>query len=451
MVTPPPASTLRDPTPAPTGALDDRTAAVALPGEQRVLDAAQRSLSGERHGLAAIWPFLGPAFIAAVAYVDPGNFATNIAAGSQFGYQLLWVILAANLMAMVVQTLSAKLGIATGQNLAEVCRERYPAARWLLWGQAQVIAIATDLAEFIGAALGLHLLFGMSLIWAGLLAGVISYIVLGLQARGFRHLEAVITVLVGVIVVGFAIQMVLAHPSASGAAKGLVTPSMPGTDGVLLAAGILGATVMPHVIWLHSALTQRRVVGQDEEAKRRIARFERIDVVIALAIAGAVNMSMLIIAAAAFWSRGLNDVGDIEEAYRLLGSVVGSHADLAFGIALLASGLSSSSVGTLSGQVVMQGFLRRRIPVWIARAVTMAPALAVLVIGVNPTTALVLSQVVLSFGIPFALVPLVIATSDRRLMGSLVNHRATTLVAWGIAAAVIALNLFLLVRLALGT
>lgn len=426
-------------------------AAVALPGEERVLAAAQRSLEGERSGLRALWPFLGPAFIAAVAYVDPGNFATNLAAGSQFGYQLLWVILAANLMAMVVQSLSAKLGIATGMNLAEVCRERYPRpVTWFLWGQAQVIAIATDLAEFIGAALGIHLLTRIPLLWCGVLAGIVSYAILLLQARGFRHLEAAITVLVGVIVVGFAFQVVLARPDSGGIARGLVTPSLPGTDGVMLAAGILGATVMPHVIWLHSALTQHRVVGDDDAARRRIYRFERIDVVIALAIAGVVNMSMLVIAAAAFWSRGLNDVGDIEEAFSLLGSVIGSHADWAFGIALLASGLSSSSVGTLAGQVVMQGFLRRTVPVWLARGVTMLPALAVLVVGVNPSTALVLSQVVLSFGIPFALVPLVLATRDRRLMGSLVNPLPTTLVAVAIAIAVIALNVFLLGRLALG-
>jgi len=423
----------------------------ALPGEARVLEAAQASLAGERHGLRAIWPFLGPAFIGAVAYVDPGNFATNMAGGAKYGYLLLWVILAANVMAMIIQSMSAKLGIATGQNLPEVCRERFSRRTSVgLWLQAEVIAMATDLAEFLGAALGFHLLFGTPLFLAGLVTGVIAFVILGLQARGFRPLEAVITGLVGVIVIGFAFQVFLAKPSASGVAHGLTTPQFAGSGRVLLAAGILGATVMPHVIYLHSALTQRRVVGADDAQKQRIYRFERIDVIIAMGIAGIVNMSMLMIAAAVFHSRGLTELGDLEDVYVGLGTYLGEHSDTAFGIALLASGLSSSSVGTLAGQVVMQGFIRRQIPLYLRRGLTMAPALILLAIGVNASSALVLSQVVLSFGIPFALIPLLLFCRNRELMGALVNRRITNVAAVVAAGVIIALNIFLLGETFLG-
>src|SRR5690348_8228888 len=309
----------------------------ALPGEARINHAAERALTGERRGVRAVLPFLGPAFIAAVAYVDPGNFATNMAGGAKYGYLLLWVILAANVMAMIIQSMSAKLGIATGHNLPEVCRERFSRRTSIgLWLQAEVIAMATDLAEFIGAALGFHLLFGTPLFLAGLVTGVIAFAILALQARGFRPLEAVITGLVGVIVIGFAFQVFLAEPSPSGVAHGLFTPQFADANSVLLAAGILGATVMPHVIYLHSALTQRRVVGADEAEKQRIYRFERIDVMIAMGIAGIVNMSMLMIAAAVFHSRGLTELGDLEEVYVGLGTYLGEHSDTAFGIALLA-------------------------------------------------------------------------------------------------------------------
>jgi manganese transport protein len=424
-----------------------RTPAVssALPGEARVLEAAQRSLTGERRGLRGIWPFLGPAFIAAVAYVDPGNFATNMAGGAKYGYLLLWVILAANIMAMIIQSMSAKLGIATGRNLPEVCRERFSRrTSFALWIQAEAIAMATDLAEFIGAALGFHLLFGTPLFLAGLVTGVIAFAILGLQARGFRPLEAVIAGLVGVIVIGFAFQVFLAEPSPSGIAKGLFTPKFADSESVLLAAGILGATVMPHVIYLHSALTQRRVVGANEEEKLRIYRFERIDVIIAMGIAGIVNMSMLTIAAAVFHSRGLTDLGDLDDVFVGLGTYLGQHSDTAFGIALLASGLSSSSVGTLAGQVVMQGFIKRQIPLFLRRSITMTPALILLAIGVNASDALILSQVVLSFGIPFALIPLVLFCRDRELMGGLVNRSLTTYAAVLSASVIIALNVFLL-------
>jgi manganese transport protein len=431
--------------------LHDRTALVhplddVLPGEARVLAAAEEALAGERRGVRKYWPFFGPAFIAAVAYVDPGNFATNMAAGAKFGYLLLWVVLAANLTAMLVQAMSAKLGIATRRNLPEVCRERFSRRTSLgLWIQAEIVAMATDLAEFMGAAIGLQLIFGITLFPAALLTGAAAFGILALQAKGFRRLESVIAALILVIVAAFAVQVVMADPDRSALLHGLLVPGFDGTESVLLAAGILGATVMPHVIYLHSALTQHRLVGANDEARRRIFHFERVDVVLAMGIAGLINMCMLVTAAAVFHERGLVDVGDdLNEVYHQLGVHVGSSASVLFGIALLASGLSSSSVGTLAGQVVMQGFVNRRIPLFVRRFVTMLPALVIIAIGVDPSRALVLSQVVLSFGIPFALVPLVLFCRDRSLMGELVNRRSTTIAAWIVAAAVIALNLFLL-------
>src|SRR5829696_5888582 len=416
-----------------------------LPGETVTARAAHASLKGHRKGLARLWPFLGPAFIAAVAYVDPGNLATNIAGGARYGYLLLWVILTANLMAMLIQSMSAKLGIATGKNLPEVCRERFPRPVTLaLWMQAEVIAMATDLAEFIGAALALNLLFGIPLFPAGLMTAVGAFGILELQRRGFRPLEAAIAALVGVIVVAFAFQMFYAQPEGDRILAGLFTPQFAGTESVLLAAGILGATVMPHVIYLHSALTQRRVVGRTDEEKKKIFRFEQIDVVVAMAIAGVINASMLIMAAALFNAEGLTGVGDIDLAFEALGEQVGSTSAIIFGVALLASGFSSSSVGTMSGQVVMQGFIKRRIPLWLRRLITMLPALVVLAVGLNPSRSLVLSQVVLSFGIPFALIPLLIFCRNRNVMGTLVNHRLTTTIATVVVTLIVSLNVFLL-------
>jgi len=416
-----------------------------LPGESATVRAAHASLKGDRRGLRGLLPFLGPAFVAAVAYVDPGNFATNIASGAQYGYLLLWVILCSNLMAMLIQSMSAKLGIATGKNLPEICRERFPKVVSLgLWVQAEVIAMATDLAEFIGAALALNLLFGIPLFPAGLMTAVGAFLILELQRRGFRPLEAAISAMVGVIVIAFAFQMFYAQPSGERILAGLFTPQFAGTDSVLLAAGILGATVMPHVIYLHSALTQRRVVGRTDEEKKKIFRFELIDVVIAMAIAGTINASMLIMAAALFYTSGVTDVGDIDVAFEQLGMMVSGNAAILFGVALLASGFSSSSVGTMSGQVVMQGFINRQISLWLRRLITMAPALVVLGVGLNPSRALVISQVVLSFGIPFALVPLLIFCRNRNIMGVLTNRRLTTAVATVVVTLIVSLNIFLL-------
>jgi len=387
----------------------------------------------------------GPAFVAAVAYIDPGNFATNIAGGAKFGYLLLWVVLGANLIAMVVQTQSAKLGIATGKNLAEACRDAFSRRTSIgLWIQAEIVAAACDVAEVVGAALGLNLLFGIPLFPAGLLAGAGAFAILALQAKGFRRLEAVIAGMVGVVVAAFAFEIINSHPDGGEIGKHLFTPGFAGTESILLATGIIGATVMPHVIYLHSALTQRRIVGRDDREKKKILRFEKVDVVIALSIAGAVNLSMMIVAAALFHTSGLSGVDSIEGAYDGLQSLVSDRAAAVFGIALLASGFASSSVGTMAGQVVMQGFIRRRIPLFLRRAITLAPALVVLAIGLNPTDALVGSQVVLSFGIPFALVPLVMIASRREVMGDLVNPGWLTAVVGVLAAMIISLNVFLL-------
>jgi len=389
---------------------------------------------------------LGPAFVAAVAYVDPGNFATNISGGAEFGYLLLWVIVAANLLAMLIQNLSGKMGIATGHNLPELCRIHFPRqVTWGLWVQAELVAMATDLAEFVGAAIALNLLFGVPLFEAGIITAIVSFAVLGLQRRGHRRFELVIVGMLGVVLLGFLYDTLRIGFDAGDAAKGLI-PGFEGTDSVLLATGILGATVMPHVIYLHSALTQRRIVTTTTEEKRRLLRFQRVDVTIAMGLAGLANMAMLIVAASLFHTNGLTNVDTIEEAHKGFETLVGPGAALAFALALLASGLASSSVGTLAGQVVMQGFINRTIPMVLRRLVTMLPALVVLAIGVNPTEALVLSQVVLSFGIPFALVPLLLLTRRRDIMGGLVNRRVTTVAASIAAALIIALNLFLLAR-----
>jgi manganese transport protein len=429
----------------------DATVEDVLPGEAAVARAARRSLDGQARGLSRLWPFMGPAFVAAVAYIDPGNFATNIAGGAKFGYLLLWVILVANLIAMVVQTQSAKLGIATGKNLAELCRETFSQRASVgLWLQAEVVAMATDIAEVVGAALGLNLLFGTPLFPAGVLAGAGAFGILALQQMGFRRLEAAITALVGVVVASFVFELFHASPDGGEVAKHLLVPGFSGTESILLATGIIGATVMPHVIYLHSALTQRRIVGRDAAERKQILRFEKIDVVIAMSLAGVINLSMMIVAAALFHEGGLSGIDSIGSAYDGLRSLVSVNAATVFGIALLASGFASSSVGTMAGQVVMQGFIRRRIPIFLRRAITLAPALIVLGFGIDPTDALVGSQVVLSFGIPFALVPLLIIAARREVMGELVNPGWVTAVAGVLAAMIIALNVFLLQQVFFG-
>lgn len=393
--------------------------------------------------------FLGPAFIAGVAYIDPGNFATNITAGSRYGYLLLWVVLASNLMAILIQLLSAKLGIATGKNLPEVSRERLPKpVTYGLWIQGELVVMATDLAEFIGAALGLYLLFGIPLFPAALLSAVGSFAILELQRRGIRQLEAGIAGMVLIVVVAFGLQMVLAQPDPASIFGGLFTPQFQGVDSVMLAAGILGATVMPHAIYLHSALTQKRVIGTTERERKRIFKYEFFDILFAMLIAGAVNACMLIVAASLFFKSDVV-VEDLDVAFAQFGAMMGPFSAMLFGAALLASGLASSSVGTKSGDIIMQGYIKRRIPLYLRRAITMLPPLAIIAIGVNPTTALVVSQIILSFGIPFALLPLIVFTGNKKLMGELVNRKTTAFLAWTVASIIIALNVFLLFQMVL--
>lgn len=388
---------------------------------------------------------LGPAFVAAVAYIDPGNFATNIESGARFGYLLLWVVVMANVMAMLVQYLSAKAGLASGHNLPELCRESFPRATNLfLWVQAEIVAIATDLAEFVGAAIGLNLLFGIALFPAGVITAVVAFAILALEQRGYRRFELAIAGMLGLVALGFLYDIVVVgHQSAAGIADGLV-PGFAGSDSLFLAMGIIGATVMPHVVYLHSALTQRRIEPRDDAERRELLRYIRLDVVIGLGAAGVINAAMMCVAVAIFNRTGNTGVDSIEAAHSGLDTLVGGGAALAFAVALLASGLSSSSVGTYAGQVVMQGFIRRRIPIFVRRLVTMTPALVVLAIGLPTTDTLVVSQVVLSFGIPFALVPLILFTRRAELMGALVNRPLTTAAASLIAAIIIALNVFLI-------
>jgi len=419
----------------------------SLEATQRHATAVLEGTSG-RGRLGRLLPFLGPAFIASIAYMDPGNFATNIQGGAQFGYLLLWVVLASNLMAMLVQSLSAKLGIATGMSLPEMIRQEFPPSlTWALWALAEVVAMATDLAEFLGAAVGFNLLFGIPLLPSAILTGLVTFAILALQRYGFRPLEAVITAFVGIIGLCYLFETFLGHPDFAAARQAVFNPRFAGTESVLLAAGILGATVMPHVIYLHSALTQNRIVARTPALKQRIFRYELIDILIAMGIAGLVNAAMLMMAAATFWAHGIevNAESDIiMQAYQTLTPLLGGAASTFFAISLLASGLSSSTVGTMAGQVIMQGFIHRQIPIWLRRLITMLPALVIIAFGIDATRALVLSQVVLSFGIPFALVPLVIFTRRRDLMGNLVNLPLTTAAAVVVAGLIISLNAFLL-------
>jgi len=386
---------------------------------------------------------LGPAFVAAVAYIDPGNFATNFSAGAAYGYALAWVIVAANLMAMLVQYLSAKVGVATGRDLPELCRAQLRRPICLgLWVQAELIAMATDLAEFVGAAVGLNLLFHVPLPVAGLMTAVVAFGILALDQRGYRRFELAITALLAIVFCGFGYDLLAVGADPGGIAQGLI-PSLP-SGSLVIVAGIIGATVMPHVVYLHSALTKSRVRCRDDAERRELLRFQRLDVIIALGAAGLVNLTMLFVAASLFHRTGAGDVGSIEAAHAGIARLVGGGAALAFAVALLASGLSSSSVGTYAGQVVMQGFIGRRVPLFARRAVTMLPALVVLGLGLPVTASLVISQVVLSFGIPFALVPLLLLTRRRDIMGALVNRRLTTVTTSVIAALIIFMNVYLL-------
>jgi len=413
--------------------------------ESRTRKAARAALDGRSKGLLAILPFLGPAFIACVAYIDPGNFATNIQGGSAFGYNLLWVIALANLMAMLLQTMSAKLGLATGHNLAEMARIHFrKPVVYAMWVISEIAAMATDLAEFLGASIAINLLFGIPLLYATLITGVVTYLILLLEKRGFRPLEAVITALVGVIAVSYLIETFFSRPDWGQVGFHTVVPWIGGTQSVLFAVGIIGATVMPHVIYLHSSLTQHRIIPRSEKEARRIFRWSIPDVVIAMGLAGLINMAMLYMAAATFHAHGQNNVADISTAFQTLTPLLGGAASVVFAISLLASGLSSSTVGTMAGQVIMQGFVGFTIPVWIRRLVTMIPAVIVAAIGLNPTTTLVISQVVLSFVLPLPVIVLVMFTRRRDIMGTLVNKPITTWAAIACSTLILGLNAWLL-------
>jgi manganese transport protein len=397
----------------------------------------------ERGLLRSTVTLMGPAFVAALAYVDPGNFGTNFAGGASEGYRLVWVIVAANLTAMFVQALSAKLGVATGRSLPELCREEYPRPVVVgLWAQAELVAMATDVAEVIGGAIALNLLFGMPLLLGGLVTGAVAFALLALHGSGYRRFEVVSAGLLAVTMAGITYDVVRAGFDGGAILQGFV-PRLNGSAGLLIATGIIGATVMPHVIYLHSALTGGRIPVSGYRERRTILVFQWIDVTVALGLAGIVNLAMLVVGARLFQGQP-SAVRTLPDVHASLQTSVGAGAAVAFAVALLASGFASSGVGTLAGQVVMQGFLRRRVPVLLRRLVTLVPALVVIAVGLDPTRALVLSQVVLSFGIPFALVPLVLLSRRRDVMGELANNPRTSALAWAVAVAVIALNVYLL-------
>jgi manganese transport protein len=417
---------------------------------QTTVDSALEVLEdGSKKGLISRFlPFMGPAFIASVAYIDPGNFATNIEGGAKFGYLLLWVIVASNLMAMLVQGLSAKLGIATGLNLAEHCRDSFPRpVVYLMWAVMEIVAMATDLAEFIGAAVGFNLLFSIPLWLAGILTAITTFLILALERYGFRPLEAVIAAMVGVVSGSYLIETLLDKPDWGDVLLHSVVPRFSGTESILLATGIVGATVMPHAIYLHSALTQGRIVVRERRQLKLLFRYEMADVIVAMGLASLVNMAMLIMAASTFFRHGMTEVATLETAHQTLEPLLGKASSWIFAISLLASGLSSSAVGTMAGQVMMQGFLQRRIPVWIRRLVTIVPSLVVILIGLDPTRTLVISQVVLSFGLPFAIIPLIMFTRRTSVMGTLVNHPVTTVITSIVAALILALNVYLVYQI----
>jgi len=387
---------------------------------------------------------MGPAFIAAIGYIDPGNFATNIQAGASYGYQLLWVVVWANIMAMLIQLMSAKLGIATNKNLAEHIRDRFPRpAVWAYWIQAEVIAMATDLAEFIGAAIGFKLLLGVSLLQGAVLTGIATFIILALQNRGQKPLELVIGGLLLFVAAAYIVELFFSQPNVGALTKGMVIPTLSGSDAVYLAAGVLGATIMPHVIYLHSSLTQRS--GDSSKAERYSAT--KLDVAVAMTIAGFVNLAMMATAAAAFHFSGHSGISELDEAYLTLKPLLGDAAAITFGLSLVAAGLSSTVVGTMAGQVVMQGFVKFYIPLWIRRTVTMLPSFIVIMAGLDATRILVMSQVLLSFGIALALLPLLVFTGNRQLMGNMVNSRLMQYTGWVIVVLVVSLNIYLLISM----
>ncbi len=412
----------------------------------RTIEAISAVLRGERGGIASARLFAGPAVIASIAYVDPGNFATNIQGGARYGYTLLWVVLTANLIAMLFQSLSAKLGIVTGANLAEMCRQQFPRpVVWGMWGVSEVAAMATDLAEFLGGAIGLSLLFDLPLIVGMAITAVVTYGILMFERGGFRPMELIIAALVATIGGCYLIEMFIAPVDWGAAAFHTFVPQMPDARALMISVGIIGATVMPHAVYLHSGLTQARVPVRNAGERRMLLKFSNREVILALAVAGLVNMAMVMMAASAFHA-GHSDVAEIETAYHTLTPLLGGAAAAVFLVSLIASGTSSSVVGTMAGQMIMQGFVGFRIPIWARRLVTMVPAFVVVGWGVNATQALVVSQVILSIALPVPMIALVLFTARGDIMGEFRNRRLTNWVAWAGAAVVLTLNVFLIMQ-----
>ena len=414
---------------------------------ERTARAAREVLAGERKDLRAYLSFFGPAVVASIAYMDPGNFATNIQAGAKYGYELLWVVLLANLIAMLFQALSAKLGIVTGRNLAEMCRDQFPKLTvYMMWVISEIAAMATDLAEFLGGAIGLSLLFGIPLLYGMVITGFVVYGILMFERYGFRPVELIIGNLVAIIALCYLIQMFIAPIDWHAAALHAVIPQIADGGALLLSVGIIGATVMPHAVYLHSGLTQARIPTRDEGGKRRMVRISNTEVIIALAIAGMVNMAMVMMASSAFHA-GYSNVAEIETAYHTLTPLLGIAAAGVFLLSLLASGVSSSAVGTMAGQMIMQGFVGFRIPIWVRRLVTMLPAFVVVGLGANATNALVISQVVLSIALPLPMIALVMFTRRRDIMGAFANGRAINVVAISGTIVVLSLNVLLILQI----
>ncbi|MGH7247067.1 MAG: Nramp family divalent metal transporter, partial [Pseudomonadota bacterium] len=408
--------------------------------------AIREVLDGDRRGLSAVFPMAGPAVIISIAYMDPGNFATNIQAGARYGYGLLWVVLVANVIAMLFQALSAKLGIATGRNLAEMCREQLPQPLvWAMWVVSEIAAMATDLAEFLGGAIGLSLLFNLPLFWGMIVTAIVTYGILMFERQGFRPVELIIGALVAIVCLCYLIEICIAPVDWAAAAFHTAVPQLKDAAAATIAVGIIGATVMPHAIYLHSGLTHARLAARDDSDRRKLLRFSNREVIVALTIAGAVNMAMVMMASAAF-HEGHGDVAEIETAYYTLRPLLGAGAAIVFLISLLASGVSSSAVGTMAGQMIMQGFVGFRIPVWVRRLVTMIPAFIVVGYGVNATNALVISQVILSLALPVPMIALLHFTQRPDIMGPFVNGRVTRVAAIAGTAVVLFLNTILLLQ-----
>ena len=427
--------------------MTDTLVAQASTATDRAIVAGREALAGRRGAIRSILPFAGPAIIASVAYMDPGNFATNIQAGAKYGYNLLWVVVFANAVAMLFQGLSAKLGIVTGRNLAELSREHFPPpVVWGMWVVSEIAAMATDLAEFLGGAIGLSLLLNLPLIVGMAIIAVVTYAILTLQRTGFRPIELLIGGLVVVIGASYLIELVIVRPNWAAVVFHSLVPHFDDTNAIMLASGIVGATVMPHAIYLHSSLTQTRIVARDDDERRKLIRFSDREVVLALGVAGIINMAMVVMAAAVFHDGLHNDVAEIETAYRTLVPVLGIGAAGIFLVSLIASGVSSSAVGTMAGQIIMQGFVRFRIPIWLRRLLTMAPAFVVVALGVDATQALIASQVVLSVTLPVPMVALLILTRRPDVMGSFANRRVVSMTVIGMAATVLALNGLLIIQ-----